>query len=103
MQAGVGRTGQWWGHETLGGMDPDILIFAKGIASGYPMAGLAARRGFDRNRHTVLSNAYVTLQRGVSSLAARLKQDVGMHRPQPRLLSPTANPTAGLAARCATG
>ncbi|GIL92514.1 hypothetical protein Vretifemale_20029 [Volvox reticuliferus] len=69
VQAGAGRTGRWWGHQhwlstptgshpqegTIGlsletvhgggpGDSPDILVFAKGIASGYPLAGLAVRR-----------------------------------------------------------
>ncbi|GFR42874.1 hypothetical protein Agub_g3866 [Astrephomene gubernaculifera] len=67
VQAGAGRTGRWWGHQhwlpeggeqqygssnssntnSIIGADggPDMLIFAKGIASGYPLAGLAVRRG----------------------------------------------------------
>ncbi|CAL5226943.1 g9827 [Coccomyxa viridis] len=45
VQAGVARTGKWWGHQHVSGeaMHPDILIFAKGIASGFPFAGLATR------------------------------------------------------------
>jgi 4-aminobutyrate aminotransferase len=43
VQAGVGRTGQWWGHQHLMYSDPDILVFAKGIASGFPFAGIATK------------------------------------------------------------
>lgn len=43
MQSGVGRTGKWWGHQHLMEGNPDIMIFAKGIASGYPFAGLAVK------------------------------------------------------------
>ncbi|EFJ48529.1 hypothetical protein VOLCADRAFT_90848 [Volvox carteri f. nagariensis] len=64
VQAGAGRTGRWWGHqhwlpttntaapsqpqsqpsaEAVGG-GPDLVVFAKGIASGYPLAGVAMRR-----------------------------------------------------------
>lgn len=39
----MGRTGQWWAHETLGRARPDMVVFAKGIASGMPMGGIAAR------------------------------------------------------------
>ena len=41
VQAGVARTGKWWGHQHVSGeaVEPDILIFAKGIASGFPFAG----------------------------------------------------------------
>ena len=45
VQCGMGRTGTWWGHQTLTDVQPDVLIFAKGIASGFPFAGLAAREG----------------------------------------------------------
>jgi len=43
VQAGVGRTGEWWGHQHFEGADPDIMLFAKGIGSGYPIAGLATK------------------------------------------------------------
>ena len=38
----MGRTGKWWGHEHFAECSPDMLLFAKGIASGFPMAGVAA-------------------------------------------------------------
>lgn len=43
IQSGVGRTGKWWAveHEAI---EPDILCFAKGIASGLPLGGIIARR-----------------------------------------------------------
>ena len=45
VQSGVARTGKWWGHQQVAQEDvqPDIMIFAKGIASGFPFAGLATR------------------------------------------------------------
>ena len=43
VQAGIGRTGRFWGHqhapETV---RPDILITAKGLASGFPISAIAA-------------------------------------------------------------
>lgn len=41
VQTGVGRTGTFWGHEPSG-VTPDILITAKGIASGFPISAIAA-------------------------------------------------------------
>lgn len=42
IQSGVGRTGRWWAieHENV---EPDIVCFAKGIASGLPLGGIMAR------------------------------------------------------------
>jgi len=42
VQCGFGRTGKWFACEHFGVL-PDILVMAKGIASGMPLAGLAAR------------------------------------------------------------
>ncbi len=41
VQTGVGRTGRFWGHQHSG-VVPDVLIMAKGIASGFPLSGIAA-------------------------------------------------------------
>jgi 4-aminobutyrate aminotransferase len=41
VQTGMGRTGTWWGFEHFG-VVPDAVIFGKGIASGFPLAGVAA-------------------------------------------------------------
>jgi len=43
VQAGFGRAGKWFSIE-YSGVVPDILVMAKGLASGMPLAGLAARR-----------------------------------------------------------
>jgi 4-aminobutyrate aminotransferase len=43
VQSGFGRTGRWFaiGHTRT---EPDIMIMAKGIASGMPLSGIAAPR-----------------------------------------------------------
>ncbi len=43
VQSGVARTGKWWGHQHFEDAAPDIMLFAKGIGSGYPFAGIAAK------------------------------------------------------------
>ncbi|GIK63967.1 MAG: aspartate aminotransferase family protein [Chloroflexota bacterium] len=43
IQSGFGRTGEFWAH-TRSGITPDVLIMAKGIASGMPMSAIAAPR-----------------------------------------------------------
>lgn len=42
VQSGVGRTGKWWAIEHWG-VEPDIVCFAKGIASGLPLGGILAK------------------------------------------------------------
>jgi len=38
---GFGRTGNWWGHETMG-VKPDMIAMAKGLSSGYlPISAVA--------------------------------------------------------------
>lgn len=44
IQTGFGRVGQWWASDHYG-VTPDILIFGKAIAGGFPLAGVLARDG----------------------------------------------------------
>ncbi len=43
VQSGFGRTGRWFAVEHFG-VVPDVMTMAKGIASGLPLSGIAARR-----------------------------------------------------------
>lgn len=43
IQTGFGRTGRWWAHE-YADIRPDILVLAKGIASGLPLSAIVASR-----------------------------------------------------------
>ncbi len=43
VQSGMGRTGEWFAAQGYG-ITPDILTVAKGIASGFPLSALVARR-----------------------------------------------------------
>ena len=43
VQAGFGRTGRMWATEWTGAR-PDVVVMAKGIASGLPLSGIMARR-----------------------------------------------------------
>jgi 4-aminobutyrate aminotransferase len=42
VQSGMGRTGAWWAIQHAG-VEPDILLTGKGIASGMPLGGMVAR------------------------------------------------------------
>jgi 4-aminobutyrate aminotransferase len=43
VQTGFGRTGKFWGHEHFD-VRPDVVITAKGLASGFPLSAIAASR-----------------------------------------------------------
>lgn len=42
IQSGFGRTGRWFAHEHFE-VIPDIIVVAKGLASGLPLSGVIAR------------------------------------------------------------
>ncbi|MBI5208519.1 MAG: acetyl ornithine aminotransferase family protein [Elusimicrobia bacterium] len=42
IQSGVGRTGKWWACEHPG-VEPDILLTAKGLGSGMPIGAIVAK------------------------------------------------------------
>lgn len=44
IQTGFGRVGTWWAGDHYG-VAPDILVFGKAIAGGFPLAGVLARDG----------------------------------------------------------
>jgi 4-aminobutyrate aminotransferase len=43
IQTGYGRTGMFWGHQHFH-VRPDIIVTAKGLASGFPLSAIAAPR-----------------------------------------------------------
>jgi 4-aminobutyrate aminotransferase len=42
VQTGFGRTGRFWGHQHSADGTPDVVITAKGLASGFPLSAIAA-------------------------------------------------------------
>jgi acetylornithine/N-succinyldiaminopimelate aminotransferase len=49
VQIGVGRSGRWWGYESLG-VEPDAFTLAKGLGGGMPIGALAVKASCDRLR-----------------------------------------------------
>ena len=41
VQTGIGRTGAWFAHQTVG-VDPDVLTLAKGLGGGLPISACIA-------------------------------------------------------------
>jgi 4-aminobutyrate aminotransferase len=45
VQSGAGRTGKFWASQHVKGFEPDILLTAKGLASGLPLCAVIAKEG----------------------------------------------------------
>ena len=43
VQTGIGRTGAWFAHELVDGVEPDIVTLAKGLGGGVPIGATVAR------------------------------------------------------------
>lgn len=56
IQTGYGRSGQFWGHEHFG-ITPDVILIAKGLASGFPLSAMATSE-------TLMSRAWPGSQGG---------------------------------------
>jgi adenosylmethionine-8-amino-7-oxononanoate aminotransferase len=88
---GFGRTGRWFAAEHWGGLEPDLMVTAKGITSGYfPLGavligervaemldGVAFRHGFTYNGHptgcaVALENLAIIEREELVERAARL-------------------------------
>jgi acetylornithine/N-succinyldiaminopimelate aminotransferase len=46
IQAGIGRTGQWFGHQHAG-VKADAFSMAKGLGGGFPIGGIWVAKGHD--------------------------------------------------------
>jgi acetylornithine/N-succinyldiaminopimelate aminotransferase len=45
VQTGVGRTGAWFAHQLVDGVEPDVITLAKGLGGGIPIGATVARGG----------------------------------------------------------
>lgn len=45
VQTGLGRTGRMWASDYYG-IEPDVLVFGKGVGGGFPLAGVLAKKRF---------------------------------------------------------
>ncbi|MER8184282.1 acetylornithine transaminase [Kitasatospora sp. NPDC094015] len=42
IQTGIGRTGHWFAHQALDGVEPDVVTLAKGLGGGLPIGAAVA-------------------------------------------------------------
>jgi 4-aminobutyrate aminotransferase len=57
VQCGMGRTGKWWAIEHFG-VEPDMVLAAKGIASGMPLGACIARKSVMDWEHGTHGSTY---------------------------------------------
>ena len=43
VQTGIARTGAWFAHQLLDGVEPDVVTLAKGLGGGIPIGATVAR------------------------------------------------------------
>ena len=71
IQTGLGRVGAWWASD-LYDVTPDILIFGKSVAGGYPLAGVLVRddlAGFQTGDDALTFGQFpVSLAAGIATL-----------------------------------
>ena len=71
IQTGLGRLGAWWGSD-LYDIVPDILVFGKSVAGGYPLAGVLVREelgGFETGDDALTFGQFpVSLAAGLATL-----------------------------------
>ncbi|NMC13966.1 MAG: aspartate aminotransferase family protein [Chloroflexi bacterium] len=77
IQTGMGRCGTMWAAEYYG-VEPDIIIFGKGVGGGFPLAGIIAREdliGFEPGDDALTFGQFpVSLAAGLAALRV-LKED----------------------------
>lgn len=78
-----GRLGHWFASQEVFGVVPDIIVFAKGVTSGYvPMGGFAVSESFmdeisgEQAHGNIFSNGYTWSANPVSCAAALASWDI---------------------------
>lgn len=81
VQSGVGRCGKYWGYQAVldehntgeSDIEPDVICFAKGIASGFPFGGISASHKFyDRMTKNALGSTYGGSAMGMAAASATM-------------------------------
>jgi 4-aminobutyrate aminotransferase len=58
VQCGYGRTGKHWAQE-WSGVQPDLMVFAKGIANGFPLSGVVGKKSLlDKMKPGTMGGTY---------------------------------------------
>ena len=102
IQSGFGRTGEWFAFHHFG-VEPDILLMAKGMASGFPLSAVASRA--ELMEHSSPGSQGGTYGGNAVSCAAaaatvRVLRDEGLVENSARMGEKLRRELRGLQARC---
>ena len=80
VQAGFGRTGTHWFGIQHWGVEPDIMVMAKGIANGYPVGALITRpdiaSSWTRKTISTFGGNPITMAAAEATLDVMIREDV---------------------------
>lgn len=78
VQAGMGRTGKWWGFQNYG-IEPDIFTVSKALANGMPMGAMLCSEevsnGFDFGSHGTTFGGNALAARTACAVLDIMKRD----------------------------
>ncbi|GAA1490339.1 acetylornithine transaminase [Brachybacterium sacelli] len=67
VQTGMGRTGHWFAHQAIEGLQPDVMTLAKGLGGGFPVGAVLS---FGADVHDLLQPGQHGTTFGGNPLAA---------------------------------
>lgn len=79
VQTGFGRTGRMWASDYYG-IDPDILVFGKGVGGGFPLAGVLAKSEYAKfqagDDQLTFGHFPVSIAAGLAAVRAVIDDDL---------------------------
>ncbi|MGW3472908.1 aspartate aminotransferase family protein [Saccharopolyspora sp. NPDC000995] len=79
VQTGFGRTGRMWASEYYG-IDPDVLVFGKGVGGGFPLAGVLTKQEYAKfhagDDQLTFGQFPVSVAAGLAAVQAILDDDL---------------------------
>jgi 4-aminobutyrate aminotransferase-like enzyme len=79
VQTGLGRTGAMWASDYYG-IEPDVLVFGKGVGGGFPLAGVLTNRRFAKflagDDQLTFGQFPVSVAAGLATVRAVLEDDL---------------------------
>lgn len=79
VQTGLGRTGKMWASEYYD-LDPDILVFGKGVGGGFPLAGVLTKQEYAKfqagDDQLTFGQFPISIAAGLAAVSAIIEDDL---------------------------